>query len=67
MCGPVLVSLLLAPNPALTITTTTHTQNRFDFLTFLASTVAVVPVCKYLKVSPVIGFLATGLILQQLG
>jgi Kef-type K+ transport system membrane component KefB len=36
-------------------------------LTFLASTVAVVPVCKSLKVSPVLGFLATGLVLQQLG
>ncbi|GBF88863.1 K+ efflux antiporter [Raphidocelis subcapitata] len=39
----------------------------FDFLTFLASTVAVVPICKSLKVSPVLGFLATGLVLQQLG
>lgn len=28
----------------------THTPRRFDFLTFLASTVAVVPVCKSLKV-----------------
>ncbi|KAI8466111.1 MAG: Sodium/hydrogen exchanger family-domain-containing protein [Monoraphidium minutum] len=39
----------------------------FDFLTFLASTVAVVPVCKSLKISPVLGFLGTGLVLQQLG
>ncbi|KAI8467065.1 MAG: Sodium/hydrogen exchanger family-domain-containing protein [Monoraphidium minutum] len=39
----------------------------FDFLTFLASTVAVVPVCKSLKVSPVLGFLATGLVLSQFG
>ena len=39
----------------------------FDFLTFLAATVAVVPVCKTLKISPVLGFLGTGLVLQQLG
>jgi hypothetical protein len=38
-----------------------------DFLTFLAATVAVVPVCKRFKVSPVLGFLATGFVLQQLG
>jgi Kef-type K+ transport system membrane component KefB len=39
----------------------------YDFLTFLATTVAVVPVCKYLKVSPVLGFLCAGVALEQAG
>lgn len=38
-----------------------------DFLTFLASTVLVIPVFKYLKISPVLGFLFSGVVLQQLG
>uniref|UniRef100_A0A383V6H6 RCK N-terminal domain-containing protein n=1 Tax=Tetradesmus obliquus TaxID=3088 RepID=A0A383V6H6_TETOB len=39
----------------------------YDFLTFLATTVAVVPTCKFLKVSPVLGFLAAGVALEQAG
>jgi Kef-type K+ transport system membrane component KefB len=39
----------------------------YDFLTFLTTTVAVVPVCKYLKVSPVLGFLFAGVALEQAG
>eukprot|EP00882_Tetradesmus_deserticola_P006460 GHRQ01006797.1.p1 GENE.GHRQ01006797.1~~GHRQ01006797.1.p1 ORF type:complete len:162 (+),score=24.36 GHRQ01006797.1:479-964(+) len=39
----------------------------YDFLTFLATTVAVVPACKFLKVSPVLGFLAAGVALEQAG
>jgi Kef-type K+ transport system membrane component KefB len=39
----------------------------FDFLTFLSATVLVVPLCKQLKISPVLGFLASGVILEQLG
>lgn len=38
-----------------------------DFLTFLAATVLVVPVFKSAKVSPVLGFLFSGLVLGQLG
>lgn len=38
-----------------------------DFLTFLSATVLVVPLCKQLKISPVLGFLASGVILEQLG
>ncbi len=38
-----------------------------DMLTFLASTVAVVPACRLARVSPVLGFLATGVALQQAG
>lgn len=38
-----------------------------DFLTFLAATVLVVPVFKSAKVSPVLGFLFSGLILGELG
>lgn len=38
-----------------------------DFLTFLGATVLVIPVFKSLKISPVLGFLFSGLVLQQLG
>ena len=38
-----------------------------DVLCFLASTVVVIPVFKRLKISPVLGFLACGLLLKQLG
>lgn len=39
----------------------------YDFLTFLTTTVMVVPTCKYLKISPVLGFLAAGVALEQAG
>jgi hypothetical protein len=39
----------------------------YDFLTFLTATVLVVPSCKFLKISPVLGFLAAGLALEQAG
>lgn len=39
----------------------------FDLLTFLGSTVIVVPLFKQLKISPVLGFLFSGVVLQQLG
>jgi len=39
----------------------------YDFLTFLASTVLVVPLFKRAKVSPVLGFLFAGVVLNQLG
>ncbi len=38
-----------------------------DFLTFLAATVLVLPVFRSAKISPVLGFLFTGLVLGQLG
>ena len=38
-----------------------------DFLTFLATTTLVVPVFKSARVSPVLGFLFSGLVLDQLG
>jgi Kef-type K+ transport system membrane component KefB/voltage-gated potassium channel Kch len=38
-----------------------------DFLTFLAATVLVVPAFKSARVSPVLGFLFSGLVLGQLG
>lgn len=38
-----------------------------DFLTFLAATVLVIPVFKSAKVSPILGFLFSGLVLGQLG
>eukprot|EP01026_Neomeris_dumetosa_P044878 TRINITY_DN38026_c0_g1_i6.p1 TRINITY_DN38026_c0_g1~~TRINITY_DN38026_c0_g1_i6.p1 ORF type:complete len:649 (-),score=72.13 TRINITY_DN38026_c0_g1_i6:70-2016(-) len=38
-----------------------------DFMTFLATTVLVVPLFKSRKVSPILGFLFAGLILDQLG
>jgi Kef-type K+ transport system membrane component KefB len=38
-----------------------------DFLTFLASTVLVIPLFKSLKLSPVLGFLFSGVVLQSLG
>eukprot|EP00878_Enallax_costatus_P013828 GHUV01014463.1.p1 GENE.GHUV01014463.1~~GHUV01014463.1.p1 ORF type:complete len:492 (+),score=144.01 GHUV01014463.1:299-1774(+) len=39
----------------------------YDFLTFLTTTVLVVPVCRYLKLSPVLGFLFAGVALEQAG
>lgn len=39
----------------------------YDFLTFLTATVLVVPACKWLKLSPVLGFLAAGVLLEQAG
>lgn len=39
----------------------------YDFLTFLTTTVLVVPTCKYFKVSPVLGYLFAGVVLQQAG
>lgn len=39
----------------------------YDFLTFLATTVLVVPTCKSLRISPVLGFLGAGVLLEQLG
>mmetsp|Transcript_27448 Transcript_27448/g.69813 ORF Transcript_27448/g.69813 Transcript_27448/m.69813 type:complete len:942 (-) Transcript_27448:1022-3847(-) len=39
----------------------------FDLLTFLTSTVVVVPLFKKLKISPVLGFLFSGVVLHQLG
>mmetsp|Transcript_11327 Transcript_11327/g.32144 ORF Transcript_11327/g.32144 Transcript_11327/m.32144 type:complete len:208 (-) Transcript_11327:547-1170(-) len=39
----------------------------YDFLTFLAATVLVVPLFKRAKVSPVLGFLFAGIVLNQLG
>lgn len=39
----------------------------FDFLTFLASTVLVIPLFKHFKLSPVLGFLVSGVVLKQLG
>ncbi|KAG2498210.1 hypothetical protein HYH03_003961 [Edaphochlamys debaryana] len=38
-----------------------------DFLTFLASTVLVIPLFKSLKLSPILGFLFSGVVLKQLG
>lgn len=38
-----------------------------EFLTFLAATVVVVPVCNRLKVSPILGFLLSGFLLDQTG
>lgn len=38
-----------------------------DILCFLASTVVIIPVFKQLRISPVLGFLACGLVLKQLG
>jgi Kef-type K+ transport system membrane component KefB len=38
-----------------------------DLLTFLGSTVVMVPLFKKLKISPVLGFLAVGVALHQLG
>ena len=38
-----------------------------DFLTFLATTVVVIPAFKFLKISPILGFLFSGVILAQLG
>jgi len=39
----------------------------YDFLTFLATTVLIVPICKSLKLSPVLGFLFAGVVLEQIG
>ncbi len=38
-----------------------------DLLTFLGSTVVMVPLFKKLKISPVLGFLLSGVVLHQLG
>jgi Kef-type K+ transport system membrane component KefB len=38
-----------------------------DTLTFLAATVLIIPAFKSIKVSPVIGFLGAGVVLNQLG
>ena len=38
-----------------------------DVLYFLGATVCVIPLFKYFKLSPVLGFLASGVILHQLG
>jgi len=38
-----------------------------DFLSFLACTVAVIPLFKRFKISPVLGFLFSGFVLKQLG
>ena len=38
-----------------------------DVLYFLGATVLVIPTFKWLKISPVLGFLASGVILHQLG
>ncbi|PNW71980.1 hypothetical protein CHLRE_16g687450v5 [Chlamydomonas reinhardtii] len=38
-----------------------------DFLTFLSATVLVIPLFKSLKLSPVLGFLFSGVVLKQLG
>lgn len=38
-----------------------------DCLTFLASTVLVIPLFKSVKASPVLGFLFSGIVLGQLG
>jgi Kef-type K+ transport system membrane component KefB len=39
----------------------------FDLLTFLLSTVVVVPAAKRLNISPVLAFLASGVVLHQFG
>ncbi len=38
-----------------------------DVLFFLGSAVLIIPIFKKLKLSPVLGFLASGVILHQLG
>jgi hypothetical protein len=38
-----------------------------EFLTFLAATVVVVPLCNRLKISPILGFLLSGVLLDQTG
>jgi hypothetical protein len=38
-----------------------------EFLTFLAATVVVVPLCNRLKISPILGFLLSGFLLDQTG
>lgn len=38
-----------------------------DFLTFLSATVLVIPLFKSLKLSPILGFLFSGVVLKQLG
>jgi Kef-type K+ transport system membrane component KefB len=37
-----------------------------DLLTFLACTVFTIPIFKRLKISPILGFLTAGVVLQQL-
>lgn len=50
-----------------TLTATGIIPLGYDFLTFLTATVMVVPACKWLKISPVLGFLAAGVALEQAG
>ena len=50
-----------------TLTATGIIPLGYDFLTFLTTTVVVVPACKWLKISPVLGFLAAGVLLEQAG
>lgn len=50
-----------------TLTATGIIPLGYDFLTFLTATVMVVPTCKWLKISPVLGFLAAGVALEQAG
>lgn len=50
-----------------TLTATGIIPLGYDFLTFLTATVMVVPACKWLKISPVLGFLAAGIALEQAG
>lgn len=50
-----------------TLTATGIIPLGYDFLTFLTATVLVVPACKMLKLSPVLGFLAAGVALEQAG
>jgi len=59
----------LAPPKAIagTLTATGIIPLGYDFLTFLTATVMVVPACKWLKISPVLGFLAAGVMLEQAG
>lgn len=40
---------------------------RFDLLLYLSTTVVMVPVCKSLKVSPILGFLLSGFVYSELG
>lgn len=40
---------------------------RFDLLLYLSTTVVMVPVCKSLKVSPILGFLLSGFVFSELG
>jgi hypothetical protein len=39
----------------------------FDFLSFLATTVLVIPLFRRVNISPILAFLLSGAVLQQLG